>query len=545
AQLWDLKGNLLAEFKGNQGRVWGVAFSRDGELLATASDDRTVQLWDLKGNLLEFKGPQGHVTGVAFSPDGEQLATASDDRTARLWDLKGNLLAEFKGHRWFVESVAFSPDGELLATASSDRTARLWDLKGNLLAELKGHQGTVTSVAFSPDGEQLATASRDRADRLWDLMGNPLAEFKGHQSRVVSVAFSPDGEQLATASSDGTARLWDLKGNLLAEFKGHQSGVISVAFSPDGELLATTTLVLDIATFLGGLGTTILEDHTARLWDLKGNLLAEFKGHRGPVRGVAFSPDGELLATASSDHTARLWRVEGLDELLARGCDWLNDYLVTHPKELETLLVCQNKSNLMAAAPFLLKEGEKQARAGNFDDAVATFGKALKWNPNLDLNPKAEAGKLAAPALIEQGKKLVTEGDVKEALTAYKEAQKLDPTLEISANSWMSLCWFGSLHGHAAEVMDACNKMVKLEPQPGRFRGLRGIAKAKTGDIKGAIEDFEANMDWINSKPAQFSRESLDKLKQYRQSWIDELRAGKNPIKSLSSEEIQKMSRLY
>ncbi|MEH2010199.1 WD40 repeat domain-containing protein, partial [Nostoc sp.] len=127
------------------------------------------------------------------------------------------------------------------------------------------------------------------------------------------------GKTIATASSDNTARLWNLQGQLLQEFKGHQGLVLSVSFSPDGKTIATAS-----------------SDNTARLWNLQGQLLQEFKGHQGYVRSVSFSPDGKTIATASSDNTARLWSVENLDQLLVRGCNWLHDYLQNNPNLSES-----------------------------------------------------------------------------------------------------------------------------------------------------------------------------------------------------------------
>jgi WD40 repeat protein len=139
------------------------------------------------------------------------------------------------------------------------------------------------------------------------------------------VSFSLDGKTLATAGEDGTARIWNLSGQQLVQFKGHQGLVFSVSFSPDGKTVATA----------GG-------DGTARLWNLSGQQLAEFKGHQGRVRSVSFSPDGKTLASAGEDGTAKLWRVEGLDQLLVRGCNWLKDYLATHPEEQKVREICKS-----------------------------------------------------------------------------------------------------------------------------------------------------------------------------------------------------------
>ncbi len=376
ARLWDLSGKQVAQFKGHQGIVTSVSFSPTGDYLATASNDGTVKLWALsKNQLAVFQGHQGEVRSVSFSPTGNYIATASDDYTARLWDLSGNWITEFKGHQDWVLCVCFSPNGKYLATASKDFTARLWDLSGNAIAQFKGHQGGVSSVCFSPTGEYLATASDDCIVRLWDLSGKLITQFAGHQDWVLCVGFSPNGKYLATASNDCQVRLWDLSKNLsknaIAVLNGHQGGVSSVCFSPQGEYLATasndsTARLWDlsgnqIAIFRGHQGwiwsvcfsptgeylATASADGTARLWNLSGNQLAEYKGHQGMITSVSFSPTGEYLATASSDRTAQLWRVEGLDELLYRGCDWLKDYLATHPEASDKLEVCQKRLSCM------------------------------------------------------------------------------------------------------------------------------------------------------------------------------------------------------
>jgi WD40 repeat protein len=300
-QLWNLSGKQLAQFKGHQGKVTTVNFSPDGQRLVTAGEDGTARLWNLSGKeLAQFKGQGNKLTSVSFSPDGQRLITAGEDGTAQLWNLQRQQLVQFNGHTGAVWNVSFSPDGQRLATAGEDGTVRLWNLSGQELAQFK-HTGPVSTLSFSPDGQRLVTITGlDSTVRLWNLSGELLAQWKSSRDWVLSVSFSPDGQRLATAGADGIARLWDLSGQQLAELKGHQGWVYRVSFSPDGKTLATAGA-----------------DGTARVWDLSKSLglfrqqLAAFKGNQKEAWSVSFSPDGKSLATAGEDGITRLWSLSG------------------------------------------------------------------------------------------------------------------------------------------------------------------------------------------------------------------------------------------
>jgi WD40 repeat protein len=299
---------------GHTGGVRGVGVGPDGRRLASAGGDGTVRVWDGRTGeqLLVLKGQPGAVLTVAFSPDGRRLASAGEG-PVRLWDaLEGRFLLALKGHTQ-VNGVAFSPDGRRLASAGSGlgpqgklvREVKVWDVRGGRqLLSLRGHTDSVSCVAYSPDGRRLASGGNDRVVRVWDARtGDEVKALKGHTQPVSAVAYSPDGRRLASGGNDGTVRVWDSHtGEEVLALKGHTQPVSGVAFSPDGRRLASGG-----DSNRWGKGVARPSPGELKVWDAQtGEELLALKGHTEPVRGVAFSPDGQSLVTGGGGEV-KVW----------------------------------------------------------------------------------------------------------------------------------------------------------------------------------------------------------------------------------------------
>jgi WD40 repeat protein len=268
ARLWDLTGGgAVRTYEGVPPTderyvdwMWNAVSSPDGSQTAASTSVRKIFLWDTETGertaTLSYaagEGPgaagvtsslDGVTWAVAYSPDGSMLATASQDGIARLWDpATGALIAKLTEHKAAVDDVAFSPDGTKLLTGSDDGTAKVWDLEARRsILTLEGQPQGVTTVAWSQDGRFIATGSYDGTVHLWDAEdGRTLHVLTGLLGVVQTLDFSPDSRWLATLSDeDGAMRVWETVTGRLADIHQGTLGSMGyvVDFSPDGELIA-------------------------------------------------------------------------------------------------------------------------------------------------------------------------------------------------------------------------------------------------------------------------------------------------------------------
>jgi WD40 repeat protein len=253
---------------------------------------------------------------VAFSPDGQTLASGSHDHAVRLWRFSdGSLIHVLEGHRDDVYSVAFSPDGKTLASGSRDAKVQVWRAAdGHRMHVLDEHRAAVETVAFGPNGETLASGSLDGTVRLWRLSdGIAFRILKEHDNPppVNAVAFASNGMLIATGSWDGTVGLWSIaEGNLFRAIMRPDGRITAIDFTPDGESIASRSV--------GAIRLSRLSD---------GKFIRRFEDSGGSVidgtNHVAFAPDGKTMVANAHDGTVKLWRVsdgEVIRSFDKRGC---------------------------------------------------------------------------------------------------------------------------------------------------------------------------------------------------------------------------------
>ena len=305
--------------RGHEGHINGIAFSRDGTVVATVGKDRTLRRWDVAtGEAIgePVRVHRAEVFGVAFSPDGRIVATCSEDETIRIWDAETGLPTGvvLRGFGISFRSIAFSPDGRLLVSCG-EGGMHLWSTEDwSIIGDSKFGGGTLWCVAFSPDGRTIASCGDGATVQIWStqtrqqlaaLVHTPHLDADGDrvkrsESQIRSLAFSPDGRTIACGTGVSGVRLWDIATQRSIgaplECKG---GWAATAFSPNGRLVAGAT-----------------GDRKIRIWDTaSGEPISDpLRGHGACINCLTFSPDSRVLASGSDDETVRLWDVESICE---------------------------------------------------------------------------------------------------------------------------------------------------------------------------------------------------------------------------------------
>ena len=556
-RLWDLSTlrssgpSKAPRVLSGHSNVESVAFSADSRWLATGSTDHTANLWDLS-NLaarqkpIVLEGHEGTVLAIAFSRDGRWLVTACGRREGRT-------------------------EGGLTAVYPGDRTARLWDLTADdpsrASVVLRGHDDDLTSLAVSANGRWLATGSNDRTTRVWDLSARSPAQssivLRGHEGKVAAVAVAPDNRSLLTWSTDGTARRWTLDQNALLTQARRIAGRNLThqewnQYFP-GKLYRKTfddlpihpSVISDFANAIPKSGLR------AALQLLPAALHAEARR-----AAVDFLIDEAKTIAAKGDADAALAHVRSAQSIQA-GLDagTMNDVkriaaaaLLSRGKEVITRTTPPDVARALAS---LRRAVQLDPDLGvNPDDDVRQLAnrrfielareslneptsssnaalelkeslvrQALKFNPQL--RTQTDVAALEAHIAAEQQmheasaewNSLLASGRISDAVASYAQFESRHPTIKVPAENWNRLCWFGSVHGDAGVILAACDRAVSMQ-DTWPYRDSRGLARALTGDRKGAISDWQYCIEHARGSDAVTHRKQ-------RQEWVALLRSGR------------------
>ncbi|NEZ55198.1 hypothetical protein [Adonisia turfae] len=403
-RVWNFKtGRRIDELKGHSQEIFSVNFNpRQSHILATASADGSIRTWNMSNKeiavlqhedntsfrsiqfsnsgehlaagaldgslyLWKFQDPnpisieqgftvdsadrfelrdQSPIYSLRFSQDEKLIAASSEDGTIVIFDLPTKAIKEeilvnpelgdkHNPDDKIVWDVDFSPDSQYIATASNaNGKLKIWDLNGNLIQQeqMNDADAPLLAIRYSHDGRYIAAGGADGQITILDIENNRIIKGSNEQpSSVLDLSFTPDDNFLVTASADNSVSVWNLfdsEQNLELEksFKAHINPVLGIDVSIDNQKIITSS-----------------EDGNIRLWSLQGKLLAEYSSYRDkPVRSVQFLPDGKhLIFTADSGQTS-IWQIDSsLDDLLKRGCDWLDHFKYERRNVQARLKMCE------------------------------------------------------------------------------------------------------------------------------------------------------------------------------------------------------------
>jgi WD40 repeat protein/serine/threonine protein kinase len=363
--------------------IYDLAWSPDSTRIATSSEsDFYVNVWDVASQQ-KVLGPLRHshgITSIAWEPNGQRIASGGFDQALKLWDATtGREIVTLRGHDDTITSIAWGPDGRL-ASAGGDGSIKVWDsLHDQESSVLPADSRRATSVAWSPDGRRVASAGDNGIIRIWDAATRrEQLSIPAHDQRKIvpqyglirSLAWSPDGTRIASAGLDGSARIWDAaNGGEVFAFPGAHGAAWSVAWKPDGTALA---VALQDGTI--GIAEHFDDNATVRF----------FRGHENPrlvpetmegVRALAWSPQGDRLASGGFDNLVKIWDPARLTELVRMAGH--NGHIISVSWSPDGKLLASGAADFLVVTWDTATGQKLQTMRGHND-----FVDAVKWSPD-------------------------------------------------------------------------------------------------------------------------------------------------------------------
>ncbi|VFQ90121.1 unnamed protein product [Cuscuta campestris] len=319
----EIASSDVMVLEGHTSEVFACAWSPTCSLLASGSGDSTARIWTIVDGpcssrmqsepnavvLKHFKGRTNEkskdVTTLDWNGDGTLLATGSYDGQARIWSKNGELMSTLNKHKGPIFSLKWNKKGDYLLSGSVDRTAIVWDIKaGEWKQQFEFHSAPTLDVDWR-NNTTFATCSTDNMIYVCKVGDSrPFKTFSGHQGEVNAIKWDPSGSLLASCSDDSTAKIWSSKqDSCVHDLREHAKEIYTIRWSPTGPGTSNPNkqLMLASASF----------DSTIKLWDVEfGRAVHSLIGHREPVYSVAFSPNGEYLASGSLDKCLIIWSVK-------------------------------------------------------------------------------------------------------------------------------------------------------------------------------------------------------------------------------------------